>query len=58
VIREVLQLIESDRLKPVIYEPLYDGLETVSGALADLDARRTWGKAVIRVRGAEGQAKL
>jgi hypothetical protein len=38
---------------------VYDGLDDVTQALADLEGRKTWGKAVIRVRRDPGErAKL
>lgn len=50
VIREVLGLISSGRLVPTVFEPSYDGLKSVPQGLLDIEARKTWGKAVIRVK--------
>ncbi len=50
VIRAVSELLASGRLQPILYEPIYDGLESVSRGLTDLDERRVWGKGVVRVR--------
>lgn len=62
VITEVLQLLGSGKIVPAIYEPVYDGLELVGKGLDDLDKRKTWGRAVVRVRkdggGGQVQAKL
>lgn len=50
VVSEVLGLLSSGKLKPILYEKVYNGLETVSEALQDLEGRKTWGKGVIRIR--------
>ncbi|KAF8268474.1 hypothetical protein EI94DRAFT_1727604 [Lactarius quietus] len=46
---ELLELFASGRLKPVVYSGKYT-LETVVEGLQDLENRKTWGKAVARVR--------
>jgi NADPH2:quinone reductase len=61
VVSEVLDLLSEKKLKPVIYEPIYEGLEGVSKGLADLEGRKIWGKGVVRIRGDQaegGKAKL
>ncbi|GFZ44113.1 hypothetical protein JCM24511_01834 [Saitozyma sp. JCM 24511] len=59
VLNEVMSLLSSGKVVPILYEPVYDGLESVTQALADLEGRKTWGKAVIRVRREQGErAKL
>ena len=50
VISSLSDLFTSGRLRPIIYEPIYEGLENVSTALTDLDERKIWGKGVVRVR--------
>lgn len=50
VVAEVLELLSSGKVVPAIYEPVYDGLESVSQGLDDLDKRKVWGRAVVRVR--------
>jgi NADPH2:quinone reductase len=55
VIKEVLALLSSGTIFPVLYEPVYEGLDSVARALVDLEERRTWGKGVIRVRKDEGE---
>lgn len=46
----MLELLKSGKVVPAIYEPVYDGLETVGQGLDDLDKRKVWGRAVVRVR--------
>lgn len=50
VVTEVLQLVGSGKVVPAIYEPVYNGLETVGQGLDDLDKRKVWGRAVVRIR--------
>jgi len=50
VFQEAMALLSSGKLKPVVYDPIYDGLEQTGQALLDLEGRKTWGKAVVRVR--------
>ena len=46
------------KLVPAVFDKVYDGLEHVSNGLDDLEKRKTWGKAVVRVRKEEPGAKL
>jgi len=55
--RELLELFSSGRLKPVVYSGKYT-LETLTQGLQDLENRKTWGKAVIRVREPEVQIQI
>lgn len=57
VIDEVMKMISSGRLIPQVYDPVYEGLEQVTTGLKDLEDRKTWGKAVVRVRH-DDKAKL
>lgn len=50
VVTEVLGLLGSGKVVPALYDPIYDGLDEVAKGLDDLDNRRTWGRAVVRVR--------
>ena len=50
-------LIESGKLKPVVYSEVWP-LERVADGLAALEKRKTWGKAVVRVREDDTTAKL
>jgi len=56
----LLELIAQGRLKPAVFEKIYEGLESVPQGLKDLAERKTWGKAVVRVRpnDKKSQAKL
>ena len=60
VVAAVLDLLSSGKVVPVIYDPIYEGLESVGRGLSDLEGRKTWGKAVVRIRGKgqEVRAKL
>lgn len=57
VIDEVMHMIASGRLVPQVYDPVYEGLDSVTAGLRDLEDRKTWGKAVVRVRH-DDKAKL
>lgn len=57
VLDEVMGLVSSGKLVPQVYDPIFDGLDKVVDGLRDLEARKTWGKAVVRVR-KEDKAKL
>ena len=54
---ELLGLFGSGRLKPVVYGGNYT-LETLTQGLQDLENRKTWGKAVVRVREPAVKGKL
>ncbi|KAK0529090.1 hypothetical protein OC834_000453 [Tilletia horrida] len=51
----LLDWFGSGEIKPVIFDPIYEGLESVPRALGDLAQRKTWGKAVVRIRKEKGQ---
>ncbi|KAH7909327.1 hypothetical protein BJ138DRAFT_1155526 [Hygrophoropsis aurantiaca] len=46
---ELLSLLASGRVKPVIYSKIYS-LEEVVGGLHALQKRETWGKAIVRIK--------
>ncbi|PWN54307.1 NAD(P)-binding protein [Violaceomyces palustris] len=46
----LMELFASKRIKPTVFERIYEGLESVPEGLNDLASRKTWGKAVVRVR--------
>jgi len=50
VVFEVLEHLSTGKLKPILFDKEYNGLETVSQGLQDLEGRLTWGKGVIRIR--------
>jgi NADPH2:quinone reductase len=53
---ELLELLASGKVTPVVYEQVYT-LETLVQGLDDLEKRKTWGKAIVMVRqdGKSGQ---
>jgi Zinc-binding dehydrogenase len=55
--QELLALLASGKLKPVLFTGRYT-LDTLTKGLDDLEHRRTWGKAVIRVREPPAPGKL
>jgi NADPH2:quinone reductase len=46
----IFDLLETKKCRPTVYEHVYDGLDTLPGALKELQDRKTWGKVVIRVK--------
>ena len=46
---DIIDLLESGRVRPVIYPEVYP-LERLADGLAAIESRKTWGKAVVRVR--------
>jgi NADPH2:quinone reductase len=56
VVFEVLEHLSTGKLKPILFDKEYNGLETVSQALQDLEGRLTWGKGVIRIKQVEDQS--
>jgi NADPH2:quinone reductase len=41
-------MIDNDLIKPTAYKE-YEGLQSVSEAMADLSERKVWGKAIIKI---------
>lgn len=57
---ELLGLLGAGRVRPVVYDQVYT-LDTLIEGLKDLEERKTWGKAIVRVRnenGEQAKAKL
>ncbi|KAF9560232.1 hypothetical protein EC968_006270 [Mortierella alpina] len=48
---ELLELLAKAKLVPVVYEKIYQGLESVKTGLMDLAGRKTYGKAVVTIGG-------
>jgi NADPH:quinone reductase-like Zn-dependent oxidoreductase len=44
-----MEIVEAGKIKPVIYEEEYMGLEAVPRALDDLRTHMAWGRAVLRI---------
>lgn len=55
--RAVLDLLASGRVNPVNYTEVYT-LETIRDGLAALENRKTWGKAIVKVKDETEKAKL
>ncbi|KAF8945405.1 hypothetical protein BGZ47_002696 [Haplosporangium gracile] len=56
---ELLDLFAKEKLVPVVYDKIYQGLDSVKTGLNDLAARKTFGKAVVVVHGvAPSHSKL
>ncbi|KAF9907242.1 hypothetical protein BX616_000496 [Lobosporangium transversale] len=49
--KELLDLFAKEQLVPVVYEKVYQGLDSVKTGLNDLAARKTFGKAVVSIKG-------
>ncbi|CAD6577377.1 MAG: hypothetical protein CYPHOPRED_000228 [Cyphobasidiales sp. Tagirdzhanova-0007] len=46
----LLQLLRQGQLRPVVFEELYQGLESLPKGLKALGSRQTWGKAVVQIK--------
>lgn len=46
----LLEMFEQKRIKPTVFSRVYKGLEELPQGLMDLSERKTWGKAVVRIR--------
>lgn len=57
-IEACFDMVGGGKVVPVIYDTIYDGLEDLSRGLVDLENRKVWGKAVVRIRKEEAKAKL
>lgn len=53
-----MHLVDAGNIRPVVYKESYNGLEAVSKALEDVKARKTWGRAVVRICEDEDRPKL
>jgi NADPH:quinone reductase len=42
-------MVESGAIHPVVYKKTYSGLQDVQRAIEDLDARKVYGRAVIKL---------
>ena len=49
VFRELFKLLEEGKINPVVYQPIFEGLESTPKALNALASRKTYGKVVVRV---------
>lgn len=46
----LLELFASKRIVPTVFDHIYEGLDSVPQGLKDLAERKTWGKAIVRIR--------
>jgi NADPH:quinone reductase len=46
----IYKLIDEGKLKPIVYDEKFDGLESVGKALQKLGSRGTWGKVIVDVK--------
>ncbi|KAF8931065.1 alcohol dehydrogenase [Dissophora ornata] len=56
--KELLELFAQEKLVPVVYEKIYQGLDSVKTGLNELAARKTFGKAVVAIGGVPTNSKL
>lgn len=53
-----LRLWESRKAWPLTFSEIYEGLDGVSSGLKAIEDRKTWGKAIVRIKEDDGGAKL
>ncbi|SPO19639.1 related to quinone reductase [Ustilago trichophora] len=46
----LLHMFKTKQIVPTVFEHIYEGLDSVPQGLKDLADRKTWGKAVVRIR--------
>ena len=46
----LLNMFKTKKIVPTVFEHIYEGLESVPQGLKDLADRKTWGKAIVRIR--------
>ncbi|KAH7108427.1 NAD(P)-binding protein [Auriculariales sp. MPI-PUGE-AT-0066] len=56
--KELYNLIKSGKIVPSVYEHVYEGLDQVPEAIEAVTKRRTYGKAIVRLRRDPESAKL
>ncbi|GAA5952297.1 hypothetical protein JCM21900_000478 [Sporobolomyces salmonicolor] len=54
----LLELFKQKRVKGIVFDKVFEGLESVPEGLRALGARETWGKAVVRVKMEKAKSKL
>lgn len=58
-IRACFEMVAGGAVSPVLHERVYEGLEELAEGLEDLEGRKVFGKAVVRIRKDDGgRAKL
>ncbi|EJD51077.1 NAD(P)-binding protein [Auricularia subglabra TFB-10046 SS5] len=48
--QELFELIKAGKISPVVYEQIFEGLESVPASIEAVVKRQTYGKAIVRVR--------
>ena len=43
-------MLASGELTPILYEEKYEGLQSISRGLVDMEQRKMWGKGVVSIR--------
>jgi NADPH2:quinone reductase len=46
----LMHMFKTKKIFPTIFEHVYEGLDSVPQGLKDLADRKTWGKAIVRIR--------
>lgn len=46
----LLEMFAQKLIKPTVFKKVYQGLESLPEGLKDLTERKTWGKAVVRIK--------
>ncbi|KAN0066328.1 hypothetical protein ACQY0O_000422 [Thecaphora frezii] len=46
----LMDLFAQKKIRPTVFEHIYEGLESMPQGLKDLADRKTWGKAIVRIR--------
>ncbi|BEI90006.1 uncharacterized protein CcaverHIS019_0300760 [Cutaneotrichosporon cavernicola] len=58
-IEACFDMVAGGKVRPVLHERIYEGLEELAQGLEDLESRKVFGKAVVRIRREDGSmAKL
>ncbi|KAK8203707.1 hypothetical protein IWZ01DRAFT_441371 [Phyllosticta capitalensis] len=47
--RNTMALISRNKIEPVVYNQVYQGLESIPQALEDVNQRKVWGRAVVSI---------
>lgn len=53
-IEACFDMVAGGKVTPVLHERIYEGLEELAEGLGDLETRKVFGKAVVRIRKADG----
>lgn len=44
-----MKMVDEGLIKPVVYKKNYVGLDSIPRALEDMEARKTWGRALVTI---------